>query len=386
MIARTAAGSTPAPQSLLGGRSVARFLRGFWHKDALLVRNALPRFAGLFTTAELFAFATRDDVESRLVVHEGARWTFRHGPFRRTDFKTLPATRWTLLVQGVNLHSAAADALLRRFSFLPYARLDDLMVSYAVPGGGVGPHFDSYDVFLLQGSGHRRWRYGRQTDLTLKRGLPVKILRHFAPLHDAILAPGDMLYLPPQFAHDGVAVDACTTYSIGFRAAGATELGTAFLDFLGDELDLPGRYADPDLAPTNEPARIGTAMRRQCSGTLARIRWDAATIARFLGTWLSEPKPTVFFDPPAAPLSRAAFLVRAARHGVRLDTRTQLLYDDRHVFLNGTPAPWPRSGGVALRRLANERRLSPRSFGALAAAAATFIWQGYRNGFLHLDA
>jgi len=385
MTARTPEGAAPAPQSLLGGRSVAAFLRGFWHKEALLVRNALPGLAGMFTAAELFSLAMRDDVESRLVVHEGTRWTFRHGPFRRADFKALPASRWTLLVQGVNLHSATADALLRRFAFLPYARLDDLMVSYALPGGGVGPHFDSYDVFLLQGSGRRRWRYGRQDDLTLKRGLPVRILRRFAPQHDAILAPGDMLYLPPQFAHDGVAVDTCMTCSIGFRAPGATELGAAFLDFLRDELDLPGRYADPDLAPTTEPARVGAAMQRRCAGMLAGIRWTPATIARFLGIWLSEPKPAVFFDPPAAPLSRAAFLALAARRGVRLDMRTQLLYDDRHLYLNGAAAAWPRGGGPALRRLANERRLAPRSFGVLAAAAGTFIWQGYRDGFLHLN-
>ncbi|MEP7184179.1 MAG: cupin domain-containing protein [Betaproteobacteria bacterium] len=375
----------PSPRMLLGSRSVAAFLRGFWHKEALLVRGALPDFAGLFTTRELIALALRDDVESRLVVRDGARWTFEAGPFRRSDFKALPERNWTLLVQGVNLHSAAADALLRRFAFLPYARLDDLMVSLAAPGGGVGPHFDSYDVFLLQGPGRRRWRYGRQDDLTLKRGLPVKILRRFAPQHDAILAPGDMLYLPPQFAHDGVAIDACATYSIGFRAASATEMGAAFLDLLRDELALPGRYADPDLAPTREPAWIGGAMLSQCAQQLAGIRWDRATIARFLGTWLSEPKPTVFFDPPAAPLSRAAFLARAARCGVRLDRRTQLLYDDRHLFVNGAALPWPAGGAAALKRLANERRLDVRAVAALPAAAASILWQGYRDGYLDLD-
>jgi 50S ribosomal protein L16 3-hydroxylase len=385
MNARTPADVARATRGLLGGRSVARFLREFWHKESLLVRGALPGFAGVFTAAELFALATRDDVESRLIVREGAHWTFRHGPFRRADLRALPARQWTLLVQGVNLHSTTADALLRRFSFLPYARLDDLMVSYATPGGGVGPHFDSYDVFLLQGSGHRRWRYGRQRDLTLRPGLPVRILRRFVPQHDAILAPGDMLYLPPQFAHDGVAVDTCTTYSIGFRAASATELGAAFLDFLRDELDLPGRYADPDLAPTDEPALVGEAMRRRCARTLAGIRWNADTIARFLGTWLSDPKPTVYFDPPAVPLTRATFLAGAARHGVRLDRRTQLLYDDRHVFLNGSATSWPRGGRMVVRKLANERRLPPRSFRALATAAGTFLWQGYRDGFIHLD-
>ena len=234
-------------RTLLGGHAPATFLRRYWQKEARLVRDAVPGFAGLFSRKALFDLAGRDDVESRLVVRGRGTWTMEHGPFRRARFSALPATGWTLLVQGVNLHSDAADALLRRFAFLPYARLDDLMVSYAAPGGGVGPHFDSYDVFLLQGEGRRRWRYGRQADLSLKAGLPVKILRRFTPQQDAVLAPGDMLYLPPSYAHDGVAVDACTTYSIGFRAPSHNEIAQAFLDHLRDELALEGRYADPDL-------------------------------------------------------------------------------------------------------------------------------------------
>ena len=378
--------SKASTRTLLGGHAPSTFLRRFWQKEAQLVRGAVPGFAGLFTRDQLFTLAGRDDVESRVVVRSRASWSMDHGPFRRAHFKALPATGWTLLVQGVNLHSDAADTLLRRFAFLPYARLDDLMVSYAAPGGGVGPHFDSYDVFLLQGEGRRRWRYGRQADLSLKAGLPVKILRRFTPQLDAVLAPGDMLYLPPQYAHDGVAIDACTTYSIGFRAASANELGAAFLGFLADELALTGRYADPDLAPTREPARIGTAMLRQCAKQLAGIRWDRATVARFVGACLSEPKPTVFFDPPAAPLARAAFLARAARVGVRLDTRTQLLYDDRHLFVNGVALPWPAEGRAALARLANERRLGPRAAATLPPAAAGILFQGYRDGYLDLDA
>src|SRR4029079_4227522 len=177
-----------AGHSLLGNRTPRAFLAQHWHKEALLVRQAIPAFGDLFSRARLFALAGRDDVESRIVVRTKSRFTVAHGPFRRADFRALPARDWTLLVQGVNLHSDDADALLRRFSFLPYARLDDLMVSYAAPGGGVGPHFDSYDVFLLQGSGRRRGRCGRQDDLSLRPGLPVKILRRFTPTHEATLA------------------------------------------------------------------------------------------------------------------------------------------------------------------------------------------------------
>ena len=379
------ASRTATPATLLGGRTVAAFLQVFWQKEALLVRNSIPGFTGAFDRAGLLALAERDDVESRLVVRDGLQWTLVHGPFSRRDWKALPARNWTLLVQGVNLQSDIADALLRRFSFVPYTRLDDLMVSYAVPGGGVGPHFDSYDVFLLQGSGRRRWKYGRQDDLTLQPGLPVKILKRFVPEHDEVLGPGDMLYLPPHYAHDGIAVTECTTWSIGFRAASTNEMAAAFLDFLRDELDLPGRYADPDLAPTRAPARIDAAMRRQCSRMIKAIRWDTATVARFVGCWLSEPKPQVFFEPPARPRSRSAFASAAARHGVRLNPRTQLLYDDRHLFVNGAAVPWPSAGAPVLARLANARMLAPRAAVSLPAPAAALLYDWYCHGYLHTD-
>jgi 50S ribosomal protein L16 3-hydroxylase len=382
--AKTAA-ANGATAGLLGGRSVAAFLARHWHKNALSIRAAIPGFTGPFDLAQLSRLAQRDDVESRLVVREGPRWTLAHGPFRRADFKALPARDWTLLVQGVNLHSNAGDALLRRFAFLPCARLDDLMVSYAAPGGGVGPHVDSYDVFLLQGFGRRRWRYGRQDDCTLDERQPLKILKRFAPAHDDVLAPGDMLYLPPDYAHEGTALESCTTYSIGFRAPGANELATAFLDFLRDEVDLPGRYADPLLAATRNPARIDAAMRRQCARMLAQVRWDGADVARFLGCWLSEPKPQVFFDPPAPSLPRAAFARAAARHGLRLDRRSQLLYDETHLFINGAALPWPATGAPALKRLADRRTLPAQDAAALTAPVVALLHHWYRDGFLRPD-
>jgi len=369
-------------RTLLGGLSVAAFLRRHWQKEARLVRAAMPGFAGLADAAALERLAMRDDVESRLVVREGRRWSLTHGPFRRADFRSLPARGWTLLVQGLNLHVDAADALLRRFAFLPFARLDDLMVSYAVPGGGVGPHFDSYDVFLLQGLGRRRWRYGRQDDLSLVPRMPLKILRRFSPEHDHLLCPGDMLYLPPQYAHDGTAVDECTTYSIGFRAASAQEFAVAFLDFLRDRLALEGRYADPDLATTREPARIGMAMQRRVAKMLAGVRWDPPTVARFLGAFLSEPKPLVFFDPPQPPLSRAGFARRIAARGVDLDRRTQLLYDDDALYVNGEACAWSGNARDALMRLANERALPGTACATLCAHALSLLHDWYTHGFL----
>lgn len=336
----------------------------------------------MFDRPGLEALAQRDDVESRLVINSRGRYTLSHGPFRRSDFRSLPASGWTLLVQGLNLHSNEADALLRRFDFIPFARLDDVMASYAVPQGGVGPHYDSYDVFLLQGPGRRRWRYGKQRDLALVDGLPLKILRRFAPTHDVVLAPGDMLYLPPDHAHDGTAIDACITYSIGFRAPSAQEIGERFLDFLRDDVRLDGRYADPDLAATSEPARIDARMRKRTSAMLARIRWDDDVVGRFLGCVLSEPKPSVIFDRPLRSASLALFGKRIAASGVDLDRRALLLYDDARFYLNGVEIALPASGLRALRTLANQRRLSARACSRLAGGTLNLLHDWYRDGFL----
>jgi 50S ribosomal protein L16 3-hydroxylase len=372
--------------SLLGGYDPAAFLARFWQKRALLVRDAMPGFADIVTPQQLMALAERDDVESRLIVRERGRWSLAHGPFRKSDFRRLPPRHWTLLVQDVNLVDAAADALLRRFAFIPFARLDDLMVSYATPGGGVGPHFDSYDVFLLQGSGRRRWRYGRQRDLSLVPNLPLKILRRFTPRQSHVLAPGDMLYLPPQYAHDGVAVDACMTYSIGFRALSNQQIAEAFLDFLRDDVTLAGRYTDPDLRATSQPARIGSAMQRRFNATLAQIRWDRARVAHFLGCLLTEPKANARFARPGTPLTPMRFARNIARHGLALDRTTQLLYDDAGFYLNGAVVPTPRAGASALRQLANRRALAARDCVALPRTLVALLYQWYRYGFLASDA
>jgi len=367
-------------EKLLGGIGASRFLRVHWQRRPLLVRQAIPRFEGPLSADALFALAARDDVESRLVLRERGRWSLAHGPFRKSERHALPARNWTLLVQGVNLHVAAADALLRRFDFLPYARLDDLMVSYAAPGGGVGPHFDSYDVFLLQGFGRRLWRTSRQRELALRPRLPLRILARFRPQRSWLLAPGDMLYLPPRVAHDGIAVDACTTYSIGFRAPAAQELAIAFLDWLRDRLELEGGYADRDLAPTTEPARIGEAMRAKAAALLRGVRWEKRAIEEFLGAYLTEPKATVRFDRPSRPLAGARFRRTAARRGLCLNARTQLLYDERNLFVNGEAMALPRHGAEAVRKLANARRLRGRDLRRGAPFPLLYRW--YRDGFL----
>jgi 50S ribosomal protein L16 3-hydroxylase len=370
-------------RQLLGGLTTAAFLARYWHRAPLLIRDAAPAFAGVITRDELFALAAQEDVASRLVRRGRQGFTLAQGPFSRSRLARLPARDWTLLVQGVNLHSDAADALLRRFAFIPYARLDDVMVSYAAPGGGVGPHVDSYDVFLLQATGRRRWRYGRQADHTQRPHAPLKILRHFAPQHAATLEPGDMLYLPPDVAHEGTAVDECVTYSIGFRAPLHQEIAEAFVDHLRDALDIPGRYADPDLRASRHPARIDPLLRRRFAKVVAQIRQQPSQVARFVGRYLSEPRPEVVFTQPSR-ATRAGFARRSARGGVRLDRRTQLFYDDAYYYLNGDDAPLPLAAAdrTALKRLADRRALTGPEFAMLAPATIDVLYDWHRHGYL----
>lgn len=366
---------------LLGGLSPRRFLSLHWQKRPLLVRGAIPGFTGFLDQAGLFSLAARDDVESRLVIREGRRWRLEHGPFRRRDLAGLPERNWTLLVQGVNLHHPAGAALLSRFDFIPHARLDDLMVSFAAPGGGVGPHFDSYDVFLLQGAGRRRWQVSAQPDLELDERAPLRILRRFRPEDTWVLDAGDMLYLPPRLAHHGVALDACTTWSVGFRSPAKRELASGFLGDLADRLEMEGLYEDPWLTPSRHPGLVGAAMVEATARLLAGIRWTRGDVEEFLGRHLSEPKPQVVFDPPSKPLPLQTFKALLAVHGAVLDLRTRMLYGRRCVFLNGESCHFPRGVPDLLRELADHRRLEPVR-AAPALARLLHDWHG--DGFIHL--
>jgi len=367
----------------LAGLSAGEFLRRYWQKKPLLVRDALPECAGIVHPDGLFELAGREDLESRLVLRSGSRWQVRHGPFARRAFAKLPRTGWTLLVQGVDHALPAARELLERFSFIPYARLDDVMVSYAPPGGGVGPHFDSYDVFLLQGEGRRRWRIGRQRDLDLVPGAPLRILRRFRPSREWMVQPGDLLYLPPRCAHDGIAVSNCITYSIGFRAPGAQELGAQFLEFLQEQLRFDGIYSDPGLQPQRRPARIADDMLRKVRAVLRRIHWSDADAMRFLGCYLTEPKASVLFARPSRPLSESAFLARAARRGTRLALPSRMLFRGNTLFINGEAHTPGATAARRLARLADRRSLPPLP--RLDRESAQLLYQWYRAGYIRLN-
>jgi len=368
---------------LLGGYSTDEFLARFWHRRPLLIRNAIPGFEPVVPKGELFALAGRDDVESRRVARTGRQWTLEHGPFSAAALRRGGADPWTILVQGVNLHHAGADALLKRFAFIPAVRLDDLMISWASDGAGVGPHCDSYDVFLLQAAGRRRWRISTQRDRELLPDAPLKILRNFTPEHEWVLEPGDMLYLPPGCAHDGVAEGECMTYSIGFRAPSAAELTRGYLEHLADTIVRSGMYADPGLKPARAAAAIPEDYLDRALGLIGKLQPTRAGVAAFLGCYLSEPKPDVFFEPPPRPMARAAFARAARKQGLRLDGKTRMLHHGAKLFINGEPAALGAAPGV-LKRLADKRELPPGTAAGEAASGLLYAW--YVDGWLHIGA
>lgn len=370
-------------KTLLGGLTPAQFLREYWHKKPLLIRQAIPGFKAFLSREALFDMAARDDVESRLVTHFSQQWQLQTGPFPK-----IPSPRktdWTLLIQGVNLHDDAADALLQQFRFLPDARLDDLMISYATPNGGVGPHFDSYDVFLLQAHGKRRWRIGAQKDLSLQEGLPLKILKNFKPEQEFVLEPGDMLYLPPHYAHDGIAEDECMTYSVGFRAPSYQEMGEAFLHFMMDSIDLEGRYADPDLTPSRSPAALSSKMIDRVMQEMEKVRFNRSDVMHFLGQYLSDPKPSVFFDSPAKSLSPLQFEKQIGKFGIRLSKKSRMLHCNKVLFINGESYALPSEDKSLLTNLADKRKLEAGQLTNLSKdVLETFhIW--YEDGWIEFD-
>lgn len=366
---------------LLGGLTAKAFMQRHWQKKPLLIRQAIPGFKPLLDRAALFDLASQEDVQSRLVVQasaDGAKpWRFRHGPFAR---KALPAFKqpgWTLLVQGVDLLEDRVHALMNQFRFVPDARLDDLMISYATDGGGVGPHFDSYDVFLLQAHGQRRWRIGRQKDLSLQPDVPLKILAHFEPEQEFVLEPGDMLYLPPRYAHDGIAVGECMTYSIGFRAPGRGELAGELLQRLSeDAMDAAGSalYRDAKQGAVENSGEIPDALVAFARDALEDALRDPLALRRVLGEYFSEPKGHVSFDATES----------ATLHGaLTLDRRTRMLYDAQHVFVNGESFLASGRDARLMRALADTRVLDAAGVKRLSGPARALLVDWCEAGWIH---
>jgi 50S ribosomal protein L16 3-hydroxylase len=370
--------NTEQPLALLGGLTPRQFMKRHWQKKPLLVRHAIPNFVPCVGRAELVALAGQEGVESRLIINSDKGWKMKHGPLDKRSLPPFSRKKWTFLVQGVDLHHDGVHALMQQFRFIPDARLDDVMISYATEGGGVGPHFDSYDVFLLQAHGQRRWRIGRNKDLTLQSGVPLKILQNFEAEEEFVLNPGDMLYLPPKYAHDGVAENECMTWSIGFRAPQKGELARELLQGLADEaFDGLGDalYRDPQQLAVSSPAAIPQAL-----GDFARQVVDQAVqnpdlLGSLLGEYLTEPKSNVWFGAPASEPALSA--------GVQLDRRSKMMYDQKHIFINGESFRVAGKDARLLRVLADDRALSAMALRSLSPDAKEALLDWAHAGWLH---
>jgi 50S ribosomal protein L16 3-hydroxylase len=369
------------PLALLGGISPEQFMSQYWQKKPLLIRAAVPDFKPLVSEDDLLDFAANDEVESRLVERTAKGWKLKPGPIEKA-----PGAKkkdWTLLVQGMDVHAGAVHALLQQFRFVPDARLDDVMISLAGEGGGVGPHFDSYDVFLLQAAGRRRWQISAQKDLTLVADAPLKILQNFKPTQEYVLEPGDMLYLPPRYAHDGVALDAgCQTYSIGFRAPKAGELARELLHRLAEEIadgmeddpKLSKLYEDKTQEATAHPGQMPAALMAFAAEAVSKALADTTLIEQLIGEYLTDPKANVYFDEGRLPKSCTKVVLHAA---------TRMSYDAKHMFINGQSFKCAGMDAKLLRKLADERQISATELRAGSAALMPAIGEFAKEGWLY---
>lgn len=415
------------PWALLGQRSPTVFMRDYWHKRPLLVRQAIPSFAlakaqgeGLqspISAQALFGFACDGHSEVRLV--KAKPWQLQHGPFNKKQIPSLQKRDWTLLIQGVEARHPAAANVLSWFRFIPDARLDDLMISIAGIGGGVGPHVDSYDVFLIQMEGRRHWKISSQADLSLREDLPLKILSRFKPEEDWVLEPGDLLYLPPNIAHEGIALDSgCQTWSVGFRSPTFKELIQEGLWRLAESLDddpkLNSIYADPKQEATHYPGVLPKQLVNQLEqrlNTLALAK--SKNYLQGIAAYLSEPKPHAIFDGPQNPLSPGVFWQTLTSKVLVPHPQTRLLAWEDMVFCNGqtvsegqkkeTCAAWHelvkehrlalgRGLNKKLSRIKDLKRFTQVSVKNNAHSAKTkafltnnSLYEAYRSGWLIFD-
>ena len=374
------------------GMAPGDFLRDYWQKRPLLVRNAFPGFQSPLSPEDLAGLACEELALSRIVQHDRANdvWQLRTGPFPEALFPTLPREDWTLLVQDVDKWDADTAALLASFDFLPRWRIDDVMVSFAAPGGSVGAHVDQYDVFLLQAQGHRRWQIdsGPNPPLEFRDDVELKLLQRFDPDHDWLLAPGDMLYLPPGVPHHGIAEDACLTFSIGMRAPSAAELLGDFVDTLSSGADESLRYRDPDLAPPADPDEIDAAAMQRVVEALNALRMNDAErlgdwFGRFITTYRSPGEVAPAAAPPrievewhlqdGAALSRHPFTRMAWRRGKR----------GAVLFANGDALPMPVADA---RRIAAATTIDGATYAGLSDAGRDAVFELLHAGHYQLAA
>lgn len=350
-----------------GNLTAEEFLRDYWQQKPLLIRNAFPNLEPVITSDELAGLSLEEEVESRLIQFKpnNSEYQLDCGPLNEETFSSLPESHWTLLVQAVDHYSPEAKTLLKAFNFVPNWRIDDLMISYATPGGGVGPHYDNYDVFLIQAEGTRRWELGDIESSQSARlpDAPVMILSDFKSLESFDLEPGDMLYLPPQVAHNGVATSKdCVTYSAGFRAPSDAEILRTVSDHIGESLTSEERFSDAKRPVCQNPGEIDQASIDQIAQRLTELLSNRAQLETALGSLFSEPKYPDQLE-NADPDEFQDWLMDAQEFGIEITPNNRLLYlegEQFKLFCNGEPITVDESEKELAKQLANKGYLLGR--------------------------
>jgi 50S ribosomal protein L16 3-hydroxylase len=345
---------------ILGKISVDTFLKKYWQKKPLLIRNAIENFQSPITEEDLFKIAQDEETISRLIEYRNDMWQVKYGPFKKSEFLRKKNSPWTVLVQNINHHFSFANSFLNFFKFIPYARLDDLMVSYATKKGSVGPHFDSYDVFLFQAKGKREWKISAQKKFDLDKKSAIKIITNFKSKNSWVLNPGDMLYLPPNIGHWGIShSNDCLTYSIGFRAPDTFEIQSKFLDFIQDNLSANKKdlYKDPNLKLQKNPAEINSNMINKIQQIINQLRWNKNSIHTFIGQLLTDPIENAIFQQPK-PISLEIFKKNLSKKILELNPKTRMLFIKNSFYINGEFIETDKKYAKYLRQLANDRKIS----------------------------
>jgi 50S ribosomal protein L16 3-hydroxylase len=348
---------------ILGKISNDVFLKKYWQKKPLLIRDAIKNFKSPITEKDLFKIAQNETAISRLIEYKHGIWQVKYGPFKKSDLPKKTNTSWTMLVQNINHHVPFAESFLNLFKFIPYARLDDLMVSFATKKGSVGPHYDSYDVFLFQAHGEREWKISDQKKFSLDKKSAIKIITNFKTKNTWVLKPGDMMYLPPNVGHWGISQsDDCLTYSIGFRAPGTFEIQSKFLDFIQDNLitNQNDLYKDPNLNLQKNPAEINLNMIKKIQQIVNQLRWNAKSINTFIGQLLTEPIEGAVFE-TSKPLTLEIFKKDLIRKSLKLNPKTRMLFIKNNFYINGELIETDKKSVVHLKQLANDREISVKS-------------------------
>jgi 50S ribosomal protein L16 3-hydroxylase len=382
------------PYTFPGDISVEAFLRDYWQKQPLLIRNAFPDIKNPLTPDELAGLACEDDANSRIVFeqHEQGHWHVLHGPLNEQDFENLPAKNWTLLVTDVEKHVPEARALIDHFRFIPDWRIDDLMISYAPEGGSVGPHTDAYDVFLIQTHGQRHWMINKDYEDACLDGTELRILAHFDAAQDWVLNPGDMLYLPPDIAHHGVALNDCMTCSVGFRAPAFNNLVSEYAETIAAGIGQALRYEDPELVCQHNPAEIGEdALARIQAIVAEQLSVTDKNFQRWFGEYCSEPRSGMHAHPPDESFTSGEDLLSALDPGciIAQSPAAKFLFiktgsDEALLFVDGVSYACSQAFAI---QLTNERNNTLQALvdSIDGEADRQTLLELYNNGSLQLQ-